>query len=413
MHLNRHVAALAARLPRRTVRLRLTALYGGLFLASGAGLLAITITIVLARGWPPPSPGDTETFGGAGKGQVGPPPSSARLHRIAAQVAAQAARQHEAAVSHLLASSGLALAAMTVASVGLGWVVAGRVLRPLRAITVATQQISEENLNERLAVAGPADELKDLADTIDGLLTRLQAAFDAQRQFVANASHELRTPLTLARTLLQMTLTDPHPTLAGFRATCEDVLAAGDQQEQLIEALLTLARSQRGLDHREQVDLGAATRNALRACQPDAAERGVHVSASIGKASVLGDPRLLQRMVANLIDNAIRHNVEDGELHVRVAASGGQATFTIANTGPAIPASEASLLPQPFQRMAPGRPADGEGLGLGLSIVVAIAKAHEAAVAIRPRSAGGLIVEVCLPAVDAAVPVRRDALAGT
>ena len=406
MHLNRHLAALAARLPRRTVRLRLTALYGGLFLLSGAGLLAITITIVLASGWPPAYGADESIRGHGGNG---PPPQAAA--RVTAQAAAQEARQHAAAVSHLLASSGLALAAMTVASAALGWIVAGRVLRPLRGITAATQQISEENLGERLAVTGPADELKDLADTIDGLLARLQAAFDAQRQFVANASHELRTPLTLARTLLQMALTDPHPTLAGFRATCEDVLAAGDQQEQLIEALLTLARSQRGLDHRKRVDLAAIARNALRACRPDAAERGVHVSASIGKASVLGDPRLLQRMVANLIDNAIRHNVPDGELHVRVAASGRQATFRITNTGPAIPASEASRLLRPFERLAPGRPVDGEGLGLGLSIVVAIAKAHEAAVAIRPRSAGGLVVEVCLPAAATAVPARRDALA--
>jgi signal transduction histidine kinase len=411
MHPNRHLAALAARLPRRTVRLRLTALYGGLFLLSGAGLLAITIAIVVASGWPP-AYGYDESIAGAGRAKTGAPPPQVEA-RVVAQAAAQAARQHTAAVSHLLASSGLALAAMTVASVALGWLVAGRVLRPLREITAATQQISEESLNERLAVTGPADELKDLADTIDGLLARLQAAFDAQRQFVANASHELRTPLTLARTLLQMTLTDPHPTLAGFRTTCEDVLAAGDQQEQLIEALLTLARSQRGLDHRERVDLAATTRNALRACRPDAAERGVHVSASLGEASVLGDPRLLQRMVANLIDNAIRHNVPDGELHVRVAASGGQATFRITNTGPAIPASEASRLLQPFQRLAPGRPVDGEGLGLGLSIVVAVAKAHEAAVAIRPRSAGGLVVEVCLPAAVTAVPARRDALAAT
>jgi len=302
---------------------------------------------------------------------------------------------------------------MTVASVALGWVVAGRVLRPLRAITTATQQISEENLNERLAVTGSADELKDLAGTIDGLLARLQAAFDAQRQFVANASHELRTPLTLARMLLQMTLTDPHPTLAGFRATCEDVLAAGDQQEQLIEALLTLARSQRGLDHRERVNLAAITRNALRTCGPDAAERGVAVSASIGAASVLGDRRLLLRMAANLMENAIRHNIPDGELHVRVSTSGGQAMFTVTNTGPVIAAGEATRLLQPFQRLAPGRPIDGEGLGLGLSIVAAITKAHEGAVAIRPRRAGGIVVEVSLPAAATTVPARRDALAAT
>jgi signal transduction histidine kinase len=409
MRLNLYLATLAARLPRRTVRLRLTALYGGLFLLSGAGLLAITITIVLARGWPPSSGIEVSIGVAGGTRGTGPPP----FHQMAAQLAAQAAHQHAAAVTQLLASSAVALAAMTVASVALGWVVAGRVLRPLRAMTAATRQICEENLGERLAVTGPGDELKDLADTIDGLLARLQAAFDAQRQFVANASHELRTPLTLTRTLLQMTLTDPRPTLDGFRATCEDALAAGDQQEQLIEALLTLARSQRGLDRRERVDLAAITRNVLHACEPDAAKRGVAVSASIGEAPVLGDARLLERMAANLTDNAIRHNIPGGKLHVRVAACGGQATFAITNTGPVIPASQASRLLQPFQRLAPGRPADGECLGLGLSIVAAIAKAHQAALAIRPRSGGGFVVEVCLPAAATTVPARPGALAPT
>ncbi|MGH3409603.1 MAG: sensor histidine kinase [Streptosporangiaceae bacterium] len=403
MHLNPHLAALAARLPRRTVRLRLTALYGGLFLLSGAGLLAIAITIVLAHGWPPSA--------GADEIAAGPGTSPARMLQLQAQAAAQAASQHAAAVSQLLASSAIALAAMTVASVALGWIVAGRVLRPLRAMTAATQQISEENLGERLALAGPRDELKDLADTIDGLLARLQAAFDAQRQFAANASHELRTPLTLTRTLLQMTLTDPRPTLGGFRATCQDVLAAGDQQEQLIEALLTLARSQRGLDRREQADLAAITRDVLHAFEPAAAERGVAVSASIGEAPVLGDPRLLQRMTANLIDNAIRHNLPHGQIHVRVMADGGQVIFTITNTGPVIPAGQASRLLQPFQRLAPGRPADGECLGLGLSIVAAIAKAHHAKLTANPGRRGGLDVEVSFPAAAAIAPAAARALA--
>ena len=252
MRFHPRLASLAARLPRRTVRLRLTALYGILFLASGTGLLAITITNVLARGWPPPQGGTISV--GIPRGA-----SPARIHQIQAQAAAQAAHQHAAAVHQhaaavhqLLTGSAIALGVMAVVSVALGWIVAGRVLRPLRQMTAAAQRISEDNLDKRLAVAGPGDELKDLGDTIDGLLDRLQAAFDAQRNFVANASHELRTPLTLTRTLLQTALTDPRPTLATYRATCQDVLAAGDQQEQLIEALLTLARSQRGLDHRER-----------------------------------------------------------------------------------------------------------------------------------------------------------------
>ena len=169
---------------------------------------------------------------------------------------------------------------------------------------------------------GPGDELKDLGDTIDGLLDRLQAAFGAQRQFVANASHELRTPLTLTKTLLQMTLTDPRPTLASYRATCQDVLAAGEHQERLIEALLTLARSQRGLDHREPLDLAAITSSVLRSCEPDATARGLAISASITTAPVLGDARLLQRLAANLIDNAVRHNIPGGQVGIRVTAMG-------------------------------------------------------------------------------------------
>ncbi len=408
MRLYLRPASLAARLPRRTVRLRLTALYGGLFLLSGAGLLAITITVVLARGWPP---------AGARAGSIGIErgTSPARILQIEAPVRrAEAARQHAAAVNQLLASSAAALGAMTVVSVVLGWAVAGRVLRPLRAMTAATRQISEDNLGQRLAVTGPGDELKDLADTIDGLLARLQAAFDAQRQFVANASHELRTPLTLTRTLLQVTLTDPRPTLAGFRTTCEDVLAAGDQQEQLIEALLTLARSQRGLDHRELVDLAAITRNILRGREPDAARRGLAISAAITTAPVLGDTRLLQRLAANLIDNAIRHNIPGGSIDIQVAAGGGRPTVTITNTGPVIPADQASRLLQPFQRLSAHRPADGEGLGLGLSIVAAIAKAHYATIAVHPGSCGGLDVQISFPAAAAATaPAPGRALAAT
>ncbi len=406
--LHLHPATLAARLPRRTVRLRLTALYGALFLACGAGLLAITITIVLARGWPPPQ----ERMAGVA---VGPGTSQARIHQLQArsrqlqaQYAAQAAHQHAAAVNQLLASSGIALAAMTVASAVLGWVVAGRVLRPLRQMTAATRRISEDNLDQRLAVPGPGDELKDLGDTIDGLLARLEAAFGAQRQFVANASHELRTPLTLTRTLLQTVLTDPRPTLASYRATCQDVLAAGEHQERLIEALLTLARSQRGLDHREPLDLAAITTSALHSCEPDAAARGLAISASMTTAPILGDARLLQRLAANLIGNAIRHNIPGGQVGIRVTADGPRATLTITNTGPVIPAGQLTRLLEPFQRLPDGRRADQEGLGLGLPIVAAIAKAHNATLTITPGRPGGLIIEISFPATPAATTPARD-----
>ena len=393
------------------MRLRLTALYGILFLASGTGLLAITITNVLARGWPPPQGGTISV--GIPRGA-----SPARIHQIQAQAAAQAAHQHAAAVHQhaaavhqLLTGSAIALGVMAVVSVALGWIVAGRVLRPLRQMTAAAQRISEDNLDKRLAVAGPGDELKDLGDTIDGLLDRLQAAFDAQRNFVANASHELRTPLTLTRTLLQTALTDPRPTLATYRATCQDVLAAGDQQEQLIEALLTLARSQRGLDHREPLDLAAITAEALHARQPDAARRGLAISASISTAPLLGDARLLQRLTANLIDNAIRHNIPHGRISIRVTASGGQPRIKITNTGPVIPAGQTTRLLQPFQRQSATRAADGEGLGLGLSIVAAIANAHNATLTINPGPHGGLDIAISFPPATRTAPARQAMLA--
>ena len=393
------------RLPRRSVRLRLTALYGVLFLLSGAGLLAITITTVLARGWLP-SQGYSI---GVARGT-----SPARIHQLQVQAAAQAARQHAAAVDQLLTGSAVALGVMAVVSVALGWVVAGRVLRPLRQMTAAAQRISEDNLGERLAVPGPGNELKDLGDTIDGLLDRLEGAFTAQRNFVASASHELRTPLTLTRTLLQTAITDPRPSLASYRTTCEEALAAGDQQEQLIEALLTLARSQRGLDRRGPLDLAAITTSALRAREPDAAGRGLAIGSSITAAPVLGDARLLERLAANLIDNAIRHNIPGGRLDLQVTTSGSHPTLKITNTGPLIPAGQASRLLQPFQRLSATRPAGNDGLGIGLAIVAAIAKAHNATLTIDPAPRGGLDIAVSFPpAATTITATDQRALAAT
>jgi signal transduction histidine kinase len=407
MNLRPDPARLVARLPRRTVRLRLTALYGGLFLASGTGLLAITN--ILARSLPGPvfhTPATRPRPAPGGRlPHITVSPPTAYLQ----QVAAQEVHQHTAALDQLLVVSAIALGIMAIASVALGWLVAGRVLRPLRQMTAATRAISEDNLHQRLAVPGPGDELKDLGDTIDALLERLQAAFDAQRNFVASASHELRTPLTLTRTLLQMALTDPHPTLASYRSTCQDLLEASDQQEQLIEALLTLARSQRGLDHREPADLAVITRDALSAREPDAAARGLAIDASIATAPVQGDARLLQRLAAILIDNAIRHNIPGGRISIRVTADGQHRSLTITNTGPVIPPGEVTRLLQPFQRLT-ARPADGEGLGLGLSIAAAIAKAHHATLTINPGPHGGLDIGVSFPPAIA-TPAPQAALA--
>jgi signal transduction histidine kinase len=379
-------------LPRRTVRLRLTLLYGGLFLASGAGLLSITYVFVDHRisgpfrtGGPLPQPAAHPGTAG-GIGIVHSPTTDS----------VQA--QHSADLHRLLVGSGIALAIMAVAAIVLGWIVAGRVLRPLRTMTLTTRQISEENLHERLALSGPSDEIKDLGDTIDGLLTRLEDAFGAQRRFVANASHELRTPLTLGRAMLQVALADPALTLDSLRTTCEDVLKAGKEQEHLIEALLTLARSQRGLDHREPFDLAAIAKEVLQCREPEAIARGVDVEASLTAAPALGDARLVERLVSNLVENALCHNDPNGRVDVLVGPGARQATLRVTNTGPRIPASEIERLMQPFQRLDAERGGEHDGLGLGLSIVAAIARSHSATLNARPGTDGGLDIEVSFPA---------------
>jgi len=399
----RAAAGLAGWLPRRTVRLRLTALYAALFLASGTALLAITNLLARNLPWR--------------QSVVSPPstrPPGAPVFRPAARdLVAQITADHATALNQFLAESAIALGIMAVASVALGWLMAGRVLRPLRQMTAAAQAISADNLHKRLAMPGPDDELKDLGEVIDALLSRLDAAFTAQRNFVASASHELRTPLTLSRTLLQMALTNPRPTLAAYRATCRDLLDANDQQEQLIEALLTLARGQRGLDRREHLDLGSLTASVARTREPEAAGRGVTISASIGPAPVLGDARLLQRLAANLIDNAIRHNIPGGQAGIQVTAADGRSRLTIANTGPVIPADQVTRLLEPFERLPATRSADADGLGLGLSIVAAIAKAHHAVLAVSPGPRGGLSIEISFPPATAGGALQQAALTRT
>ena len=399
----RAAAGLAARLPRRTVRLRLTTLYAALFLASGTALLAVTNFLARSLPW------RNSVVSPPGTGPRGAPAFRTATRDLVAQIAAD----HATALNQFLVESAIALGIMTVASVALGWLMAGRVLRPLRQMTVTVRAISEDNLHQRLAVPGPDDELKDLGEVIDALLARLEAAFAAQRDFVASASHELRTPLTLTRTLLQMALTDPRPTLAGYRTTCHDLLDANDQQEQLIEALLTLARSQRGLDRREHLDLGSLTASVLRTREPEAAGRGVTISTSISPVPVLGDARLLQRLAANLIDNAIRHNIPGGQADIQVTAAEGRPRLTIANTGPVIPADQVTRLLEPFERLPAARSADAGGLGLGLSIVAATAKAHHAVLAVSPGPHGGLSIEISFPPATAPGRLQQAALTRT
>jgi signal transduction histidine kinase len=395
------VARSRLRLPRRTVRLRLTLLYGFLFLAAGVCLLATTYLLVRSAtrqaGNPSlPSPAAS---------------SSKSLSRLPVQIncsvsckeqfaRAQALAMlgmHAIDMHELLTMSGIALAITAVLAIVLGWLMGGRTLRPLRTMTATTQRITENNLHERLALPGPGDEVKDLADTIDGLLHRLEAAFDAQRRFVANASHELRTPLTLSRALLEVTLTNPDATADDLRAMGYELIAAGEQQEQLIEALLILATSARGLDRYEPFDLSEITTDVLRGPHPEICRLGLDVQTSVAPAPAIGDPRLARRLVANLVDNALRHNVTGGSVSVVTRSESGHATLTIANSGPVIPQDDVDRLFQPFQRLDADRADHPGGHGLGLSIVQSIAAAHTAMLSARPRPGGGLHLVVRFP----------------
>jgi signal transduction histidine kinase len=391
-----------------TIRLRLTLVYGGLFLCSAAALLGITYVLVnhqytgsffISSGHqavvqfqgPGTSTGKIITGGKTGAFPVPVGPNSLAGSRKVALAAARG--QSDAALHQLFVDSAIALAVMALLSLWLGWVIAGRALRPLRTITETARNISASNLHRRLALDGPDDELKQLGNTVDGLLARLEVSFEAQRQFVANASHELRTPLTLERTLLELALSDPNASVDSYRHTCEQLLAVGEQQERLIEALLTLSRSQRGLERRQPVDLAAIAAAATAAADAD----GLTLETALLPAHTTGNPRLVERLVANLLSNAVKHNVVGGHVHLTTETRGGHVVLTVANTGPMIPASELERIFQPFQRLDPARTNDNHGLGLGLSIVQAIADAHEATVATEAQSDGGLRIQVSFP----------------
>jgi signal transduction histidine kinase len=395
-------------------------------MAAGAALLGFTYLLV-SRAAPSTAVGGSSSVSGmpGGDGHTPDPPTLTMY--------AEALRADQ--LHQLLVEAGIALAVMTFASVVLGRLMAGRVLAPLRTMTAAARRISADNLRQRLAVPGPEDELKAMADTFDDVLGRLEGAFEAQKRFVANASHELRTPLTLQQAIVDVALADPGASVESLRAACLRVRAAGQEQARLIDALLTLARSQGGLRRREFVDLADLVRERL----PDGAvvEGGPHgagaagpqegdgsessgpedggpedgrprVRAALCSAPVLGDPQLIERLVVNLADNAVRHNItEDGESWVRLwtGTEAGRPVLRIDNTGPVIPREQVAGLFQPFRRLGAertraqprGKGGPRDGLGLGLSIVTAVATAHGGTVEAWPRSRGGLSVRVTFP----------------
>jgi two-component system sensor histidine kinase VanS len=383
-------------LPPRTVRLRLTLLYSVLFLVSGAMLLAITYLLFRQA-----SGVNLVVPGGAGGGPdslkkaLANPDVARYVRRVGQQTFAQAEENRADDLHQLLVRSGIALAIMTVVSIVLGWLVAGRVLRPLRMMTATAQRISERNLNERLALSGPRDELKDLADTIDGLLARLEAHVAEQQRFAANASHELRTPLAVTQTLLDVARDDQD---RSNDELVDRLHAVNTRAIDLTEALLLLSRADQRSFAPEHVDLSLIAEEATETLLPLAEARGLTIETSGDRAPTTGSPALLQQMATNLVHNAIVHNLpEKGTVWVTTSADPKSAVLTVENTGDQLTPQLVSTLAEPFQRGSKRILTDHAGVGLGLALVKSITEAHEGTLTLTPRDDGGLRVTVQLP----------------
>jgi signal transduction histidine kinase len=389
-------------------------LYTALFVAGGAALLGITYGLV-----------SNSLNSGSGTAVVSAPSSrliqdckaeqnvghaanaggKAQHAAASAQLACEKAfmqgalagqsAQRSHTLNELLVWSLVGLGGLAIASAGLGWVMAGRVLRPVREITDAARQASERHLGERINLRGPDDELKELADTFDEMLERLDQAFAAQRQFVANASHELRTPLTSMRTAIDVVLAKPNHTAEQLEATAEKVRRSIDQSENIVDALLTLAVSRQGAGDVESFDLSTAAEDAIDAVGEQARTAGLRVDSELSEAQVKGNRVLLERLVSNLVENAVVHNVPDGWVRVRAGANNGHAYLEVANSGPVVKEEDLPHLFEPFRR---GDVRTGSsGVGLGLSIVQSVGEAHGAKIGAVASAGGGLVVSVTMP----------------
>jgi two-component system, OmpR family, sensor histidine kinase VanS len=375
-------------LPSRTVRLRLTALYSGLFLASGLALLAATYLLFRSNT-------GVDLIVSNRKGLPAASSNPQVVHRVHEAYTTLVAR-HTHGLHEGLIQSGIALASMTAVSIALGWLVAGRVLRPLRMMTATTRQISERNLNERLALTGPRDELKDLADTIDGLLARLETHVAEQQRFAANASHELRTPLAITQTLLDVARNDPNHDQGELFDRLHEV---NSRAIDLTEALLLLSRADQPSFAREHVDLSLIVEEAAEALLPIAEKRGVTIETSVDAAPTVGSLALLQQLATNLVHNAIVHNLpEHGTVWVTTSVHPDCVVLMVKNTGQEFGSQLVATLTEPFQRGTERIRSDQAGVGLGLAIVQSITQAHDGTLTLTPGAAGGLCVTVQLPA---------------
>ena len=410
----------ARRLRPHKVRTRLTLIYAALFFAAGLVLLGLTYGL-LASTLPmqPPAAATISSqklnnliyecksailaLNGSRLVLTPKPPPSCTQAEYYLGTAASMQAQRADALRNLLVVSLAGLGVMTVASGGLGWFMSGRVLRPVRAITQTARRASEQHLGERLALTGATDELKELADTFDDMLERLDAAFATQRRFVANASHELRTPLTVMRTAIDVTLAKPSPTAPQLTDMAVRVRRSIDRAETMIEALLTLAISDQGKVSTELTDLATWAEDAIDAAAAEIERLNLHVDTKLDPAETTGDPQLLQRMIANLVDNAVRHNEPDGWIQLRTGTSDTAVYLEIANSGPFIPDDAVTSMFEPFRRMQ-ARTRARDGVGLGLSIARSVATAHHATVTARSQPAGGLEINVVIPRRLAAEP---------
>ncbi len=392
------------RLRPQKVRTRLTLIYAAPFFAAGLGVFGLAL-FVLNRVILPTSPTPYLLANGKVAGSVA---QACRAYTTmsthlceqayaayyAGTVAGMQAQQNT--LAKLLTFWALGLGILMFGSGGLGWYISGRLLRPVREITATARRASEQHLGERLALAGPRDELRELADTFDDMLERLDAAFATQRRFVANASHELRTPLTVMRTAIDVTLAKPSPTARQLTDTAVRVRRSIDKAESMIEALLTIAVSDQGKLSTEFTDLATLAEDAIDAAAPDIERLQLHVDAQLDPAGITGDPQLLERMISNLVGNAVRHNEPDGWIRLRTGTSDAAVRFEIANSGPFIPDDAVPSMFEPFRRMEARTGARG-GVGLGLSIARSVAAAHHATVTASSQPAGGLDISVLIP----------------
>ncbi|MFJ9037724.1 sensor histidine kinase [Streptomyces sp. NPDC102406] len=381
---------------RPTIRIRLTLLYGGMFLIAGILLLSI-IYMLAAQAL---NVGSDLPFKIINRQLVSnvctfpASPTDAQLNDALNDCVNQQ-RQH--ALDVLLSRSLMALLGLAIIAFAFGYAMAGRVLSPLGRITRTARRVAGSDLSRRIELDGPDDELKELSDTFDEMLDRLERAFTAQQRFVGNASHELRTPLAINRTLLEVHLSDPAAPVE-LQQLGKTLLATNERSEQLVEGLLLLARSDNQIVERKPVDLAEVAAQALDQARSEADEKGVEIRGERKEAVVQGNGVLLERIALNLVQNAIRYNVpEGGWVEVDTEAQHGQAVLLVANTGPVVPAYEIDNLFEPFRRLRTERTGSDKGVGLGLSIARSVARAHGGRITAVPREGGGLVMRVTLP----------------